>query len=160
MSERPRIAIFGVTPLTLLLGRACCLADNPPVGIYDTNEAPALEGALFLGISARKEANQLNPLSSPLEIAIVGGPTSESALRELEPKDKLLAISLVPLEGPIDGLALCYATPLNTSDTELNSESISANIPELIFRLQGDHKTRLRAYEFLSSLTPNIKFGF
>ncbi len=160
MSERPRIAIFGVTPLTLLLGRACCLADNPPVGLYDTNESSALNGALFLGISARKEPNQLNQRSAPLGIAIVGNPTSAKALSELDPKDKLLAISLIPLEEPTKNLSLCYAAPLNTSDAELNSEAISADIPELIFRLHGHHAARLRAYEFLSGLSPNIRFGF
>lgn len=160
MSKHSRIAIFGVTPMSLLLGRACCLADNPPVGIYDDNESTALGAALFLGVSARKEPSQLNSPSDPLEIAIVGSPTSASALRDLDPKDKLLAISVVPLGETIDGLSSCYAAPINTSDAELSSKSISAHIPELIFRLEGEQQARLRAYEFLSGLSPNIKFGF
>ena len=152
---RPRIAIFGVSPASLLLGRACCLADTAPVGLYDADDLSALKGALFLGICARKEPQQLNPPSNPLQVAIIGNADSAEGLARLDPKENLLIISLfpyVPTETLANG-SFCLALP---SQTDLSTSEIAATVPEISFRLEGDETARQRAHQFLSGLSPSI----
>ncbi len=51
MTKTP-VAIVGVSPLSLILGRACSLSDAPIVGIYDPDHSKALRASLLLGTSA------------------------------------------------------------------------------------------------------------
>lgn len=157
MWNRPRIAVFGVTPLSLLLGRACCLADNPPVGVYDENESSALEGALCLGVSARREPNDLNPDSLPLQVAIFGTESATHALDSLGPTDNLLIITLFDWSGP-QSVSACSAVPIKTGDPSVYTNTITAGVPELTFRLQASDTTKQAAQEFLSGLSCNIRF--
>lgn len=153
---RPRIAIFGVSPASLLLGRACCLADTAPVGLYDADDLSALKGALFLGICARKDPQQLNPDSNPLQVAIIGNADSAEGLARIDRKESLLIISLfpgAPTEALTDGGSFCLALP---SQTELSTSEIASTVPEISFQLEGDERARHRARQFLSGLSPNI----
>lgn len=157
MWNRPRIAVFGVTPLSLLLGRACCLADNPPVGVYDENESSALEGALCLGVSARREPNDLNPDSLPLQVAIFGTESATQALDSLYPIDNLLIITLFDWTGSQPASA-CSAIPIHTGDPSVYTNTISAGVPEMTFDLKGSDAKKQAAQEFLNGLSCNIRF--
>lgn len=53
------VALLGVTPITLILGRALALRDNPALGIYDPDPQEGLKASLFLGISAFTTTQQL-----------------------------------------------------------------------------------------------------
>lgn len=153
------IAILGVTPFSLLLGRACCLADCPPVGLYDPDPANALRGALFLGISARQQAAQLSPAETPLQVAFVGHEQAAHGLDQLPPDraEGLLVISLCPLPAP--GRNVCFALPLTPSESELAGQAIASFVPDIVFRLEGETDARLAAQELLRSLSPNIRFA-
>jgi hypothetical protein len=145
-SQSQPVALFGATTLSLLLGRACCLADRPPVGLYDPDWQSALRGALYLGVSAREKPAQL----CPFEIAIVGHQEGLDALRGLSHQPSLV-LSL--FQGrPHSDPNLCQAI----TDSPLADSSIAAEIPDLTFRLEGPAKGRAQA--FLESLSQNLKF--
>lgn len=156
MSYPTRTALFGVSPLSLLLGRACCLRDRQPVGLYDPDPEKALRGALFLGISARREPDQLNPFENPLEVAIVAHAAAVQGLARLTPHRGLLAISLGPEVPARSGLRVCRA--LTPDHGEIAEDVISASIPDLLFRLEGSPETQKEAREFLQDLSSHFRF--
>jgi hypothetical protein len=156
MPNISHLAILGVTPLTLLLGRACCLADRPPVGLYDPDPAEALRGALFLGLSARQRPDQLNPPEAPLRAALVGHQEAAEALLQLPPGGSLRVISLGRF--PAHGHDVCYAVPLAPEVGELNSTAISSAIPPLLFRLEGSPEAVEAGRAMLAALSPQIQF--
>lgn len=152
MSQLGCTAIFGVTPLSLILGRACALADRPPVGLYDPDPQTALRGALFLGISSRQQPQQLDPPQERLEVALVGHEAGLEAIRHLEARPELLILILGPWR--LNGYSLCQAT---TDETALSIASISAELPELSFHLSGPEPERERARSYLRALSSTFR---
>lgn len=130
MSKIQQSAIFGVTPLSLLFGRACGLLDRLPIGIYDVDPQSALSGALHLGVSAFDEPQRLHSPQSPLQLAIIGNAEAEKLFATLPAPP--LALCLFP-EAPTLATAWFQALPLES--TEAFASSIPAVMPVLTFRL-------------------------
>jgi hypothetical protein len=149
-------ALFGVTPASLLVGRACCLADHPPVGLYDPDPETALKGALFLGLSARKDPDQLNPPEAPLRVAIVGHQQALDALQRLTPRDQPL-LTILLFEGAVaGGQRACQAVPDEGGGEQ--AQAITAAMPELCFTLSGDENAKREGQAYLQALSPGFKF--
>ena len=130
MSKIQQSAIFGATPLSLLLGRACGLMDRLPIGIYDTDPQSALNGALHLGVSAFEDPLRLHSAQSPLQLAIIGNIETARAFAALS--DPPLALCLFP-ENP--ELLTPWFQALPVESTEAFALSIPAVMPHLNFRL-------------------------
>lgn len=156
MSQFAHIGIFGVTPLTLILGRACCLNDRPPVGLYDPDEQNALRGALFLGVAARQKPSQLDPPEAPLQVALVGSREGLSDLGQLRPRKDLLVLTLGPWEA--EGFSTCFAERPE-SEGELPIDTIAASVPSLAFKLHGPPEQTKRARDFLRTLSPDFNLS-
>ena len=153
MSQFARTAIFGVTPLSLVLGRACCLSDRPPVGLYDPDGERALRGSLFLGVSALQKPSQLDPPEAPLEVALVGTEDGLAGLRQLIPREDLLVLTLGPWNA--EDFSTCYAERAQSSE-EFLIDTITASIPSLTFQLHGLPDQRERARVYLRTLSPGF----
>lgn len=154
----PRTAIFGITPLTLMLGRACCLADNPPVGLHDRSPELALQGALLLGVAARGEPSDLDPAGSPLELALVGHFQAWVDLLSIPSRvEPFLAISLFPhpptASTPWPHCQAVLKTPLSAEQLD----AVPAHLPELVFELHGDPEAQKQGGRFLSSLSTRFR---
>ena len=149
MSQFAHVGIIGVTPLTLVLGRACCLNDRPPVGLYDPDEQNALRGALFLGVSARQKPSQLDPPEAPLQVALVGSREGLWALGQLRPRKDLLVLTLGPWEA--EGFFTCFAELEN--EGELPIDAIAASLPSLTFKLHGPPEQTKKARDYLRTLS-------
>lgn len=154
MTPHPRIAILGVTPLSLLLGRACHLADIPPIGLYDPDTHLALQGALILGISARRNPGDLDPLRAPLNLAILATPEVIPAALTLTSKDLFVLTLFVKSDLP---LAWCQAQALlEPTDSD---QTLSEHLPNLHFTLQGSTAAQKKGENFLLSLSQCYRDG-
>ncbi len=153
----PHCALFGATSTTLTLGRACCLADHPPLGLYDPDPQTALSGALFLGLSARQSPEQLDPPETPLRVALVGSAAGLEATKRLTPQREqpLLVISFFAAEGEPQEENRCQA--LVEDDSLLEEAAITATVPPLTFRLSGPEAARREAESFLLSVSPSFR---
>jgi hypothetical protein len=152
-----RTALFGVTPATLLLGRACCLADCPPVGLYDQDPQAALMGALFLGLSARQEPQQLHSPESPLEVALVGSQQAWRALASLQAPSILAILLYEPAAEDRSEARGCWAVPDDTGPSD-QALAITASMPPLTFALAGGLSARREGEAYLRSLSPDFRF--
>ncbi len=158
MSTIHQIAIFGATPLSLLLGRACGLKDRLPIGLLDPNSEVALRGALHLGISAFEDPARLHSPQTPLQLAIIGNPEGASVFAELSDRETLpLALCLFP-ETPQLSSKWCQAVPL-VIPTELET-SIAASIPHIDFRIHASSPEDKKAgQKLLAELSPTFQFS-
>lgn len=142
-----RVALFGLSHVALMIGRACSLKDRPPVGIYDPDSAQALKASLFLGVSA---------LSSP-ELVTAQKPD--------------LLVCSIPWEGELNGCLLlnlhnreekspegndrvCWATP--SIPHQGIPETITSVLPPILFQLEGETEPVARVQEFLTGLSPKF----
>jgi hypothetical protein len=125
------------------------------VGLFDPDPQTALRGALFLGISARQKASQLNPPESPLQVALLARPEAALELARLDAPG-LLVLSLFPSRLEMAGASHCRAIALDPGTLE--SSAIAASIPPLTFRLEGSTAARREGYEYLQSLSPCFRF--
>ncbi len=152
MHSLPRIALFGVTPLSLLLGRACCLADNSPVGLFEPDSKLALQGALILGIAARKKPEDM----APVEVAILARPEAwPDTPSTLEQKSPLL---LCLFDDPVlapnwHNCQLLLQTPLASQEL-----AVAESIPPLSFQLQGTGEAIEKGRRFLASLSSSFTY--
>lgn len=154
----PHCALFGLSQTTLTLGRACCLADHPPLGLYDPDPQTALRGALFLGLSARQRPEQLLEQENPLGVALVGSDEGLEAAKRLPLLEgqPLLIISFFDAPGEPEGNH-CRALVENLS--ALQDGAITATVPPLTFRLSGPEPARREAEAFLSAVSPDFQFS-
>lgn len=157
MSTLIPTALFGVTPSSLILGRACCLDDRPPVGLYDPDGQNALEGALFLGISARKDPDQLNPPDAPLRVIIVGHPEALQGVQQLTPRGSTVLV-LTLFTGPLTmGPEVLHCQAVPVTESEGTSLAITAALPTITFKLAGSAAGRREGAAFLRSLSPGFQ---
>jgi len=142
-----RVALFGLSHVALMIGRACSLKDRPPIGIYDPDPAHGLKASLFLGVSA------------------LAGPELVAAR-----KPDLLVCS-IPWEGELNGCLLlnlhnreerssegkesvCWVTP--SIPNQGIPDTITSVLPPISFRLEGENEPVVRAQEFLTGLSPKF----
>ena len=155
MSRIQQSAIFGVTPLSLLFGRACGLLDRLPIGIYDIDPQSALHGALHLGVSAFDSPQRLHNPQSPLQLAIIGNIETAHAFASLAAPP--IALCLFS-EEPTLLSPWFQAVPLDS--TGALASSIPAVMPNLAFRLTASSPEEKKAgEEILAELSPTFTFS-
>ncbi len=135
--------------LTLLLGRACSLNDDPVVGLHDPDPQRALRGALFLGVSALESPEKL--LAQSPRVLICSGPLADS---ETSNSELALTINLCEQSGP-DRPRTCWATHHSELPPDIPTE-IASEVPELRFKLSGSEASIALAARFLKGLSPSF----
>lgn len=151
MSLPPKIAIFGVSPLSLLIGQALNLADHPAVGIYDPDPREALRGSLLLDIAARKRAQQLSPPQASLNLIVLAHRKAAQELQNIYLQDSFI-VQLYSDEATDSDW--CQAVLI--SKQPLEDSSIRFELPRLTFRLAGSPLAKEQGARFLSSLSSNF----
>ena len=141
-----KVSLFGVSRNALLLGRACALRDNPILGIYDPDPQRALQGALFLGVSARHTSQAL--FADGPDVVLCSLPPSQVSSGAL-----LIRLGAQP-DSPL-GPNVCWADAGPTEDSI--PQEISNELPTLRLSLQGSDEAVERARRFLHSLSANIE---
>ncbi len=145
MNSTPKILLYGLNEMALVLGRACSLSDNPVVGIYHPDPSLALKASLFLGVSALTEKEQA--LATKPDLVICAQPPEEVTCKLLS------GATVLNLYGRPDNL------PENTcrleSDPALGAtipDTITSAIPNLCLKIHGAPAVREKWRVFLQSL--------
>ncbi len=142
MAVSRTVALLGVTPISLILGRALSLQDNPALGVHDPDAQEGLKASLFLGISAWSTSDQLLEKSPDLILS------SLNLGADFSPGTLVLQLGAGTSERP----RTCH---LQVDQPERPAE-ISSALPALEFQIEGPDPAVAEAEAWLSSLSPNF----
>lgn len=146
-SKVATVALFGTSPLSLILGRSCALREISVLSVYEPDPQAALRASLYLGVSARSTPEHILTSGAEVVLAVTVPPAElmEKCTRVLllsKPDPNALPNELTWIES-VDGLAL-----------DQEPTTIASRPPELTFHLGGSRKKELT--EFLNQLSDSF----